>query len=96
MDWAAEAEAALRAMPNVRIMKRTSVTGAYDGGTYSALERVGLHLPARADLPRECFWRIVAARTVLAAVPGTPSPSPERTPGIMLASRCQLPPVTAW
>ena len=40
-DWAAAAEAELRALPNVRIMTRTTVTGAYDGGVYSALERVG-------------------------------------------------------
>ena len=88
IDWAAEAEAALRAMPNVRLMKRTSVTGAYDGGTFSALERVGLHLPARADLPRECFWRIVAGRTVLAAGAlerAITFPLNDR-PGIMLAS----------
>jgi methylglutamate dehydrogenase subunit C len=40
----------------------TAVTGAYDGGVYSALERVGLHRAPRADLPRECFWRITAAQ----------------------------------
>ncbi|MGB7262071.1 MAG: sarcosine oxidase subunit alpha family protein [Albidovulum sp.] len=67
-DWAAEALAELGAMPNVRLMPRTAVTGAYDDGTYGALERVGLHLanPPK-DLPRECFWRIVARRAVLAA-----------------------------
>ncbi|RUS60896.1 sarcosine oxidase subunit alpha family protein [Pseudorhodobacter sp. E13] len=66
-DWAAAALAELGAMPNVRLMPRTTVTGVYDGGTYGALERVGLHLPARPDLPRECFWRIVAGQAVLAA-----------------------------
>ena len=65
--WIAAVEAELRSLPNVRILPRTTVTGAYDDGTFGALERVGLHLPARADLPRECFWRIVARRTVLAA-----------------------------
>jgi methylglutamate dehydrogenase subunit C len=54
-------------LPNVRLMPRTTVTGAYDDGTFGALERVGLHLAARADLPRECFWRIVAKRAILAA-----------------------------
>ena len=88
LDWAAEAEAALRTMPNVRVMKRTTITGAYDGGTFSALERVGLHLPARADLPRECFWRIVAGRAVLAAgALERPIAFPlNDRPGIMLAS----------
>ncbi len=60
-------EAELRALPNVRIMTRTTVTGAYDSGTFGALERWGLHKPARPNLPRECFWRIVAKRSILAA-----------------------------
>jgi NADPH-dependent 2,4-dienoyl-CoA reductase/sulfur reductase-like enzyme len=60
-------EAELRSLPNVRMMTRTTVTGAYDHGTYGALERVGLHKPARPNLPRECFWRIVAPRAILAA-----------------------------
>jgi sarcosine oxidase subunit alpha len=66
-DWVAATAAELRSLPNVRVMTRTTVTGAYDNGTFGALERVGLHAPARADLPRECFWRIAAKRTVLAA-----------------------------
>ncbi|MGB5066893.1 MAG: sarcosine oxidase subunit alpha family protein [Albidovulum sp.] len=58
----------LESLPNVRLMPRTTVTGAYDGGTFGALERVGQHLAKPpADLPRECFWRIVAKCTVLAA-----------------------------
>ncbi|MCW3784157.1 sarcosine oxidase subunit alpha family protein [Defluviimonas salinarum] len=66
--WAAATVAELASMPNVRLMPRTSVIGAYDNGTYGALERVGLHVatPAAA-LPRECFWRIVAKRAVLAS-----------------------------
>ncbi|MCA1336929.1 sarcosine oxidase subunit alpha family protein [Pseudooceanicola marinus] len=67
-DWATEAVARLAAMPNVRIMTRTTVTGVYDGGTYGALERVGRHLQHRpGPLPVDCFWRIVAKRAVLAA-----------------------------
>ena len=65
--WAAEATAELAAMPHVRLMTRTSVTGAHDGGIYGALERVGLHLPGQSHLPRECFWRITARRAILAA-----------------------------
>jgi heterotetrameric sarcosine oxidase alpha subunit len=63
--WAADILSELKGMPNVRLMTRTTVTGAYDHGTYGALERVGLH--GRADGPRECFWRIVAKGAVLAA-----------------------------
>ena len=35
-------------MPNVRIMRRTTVFGVYDGGTYGALERVNDHVAGPA------------------------------------------------
>ena len=66
-DWAAGIAARLAAMPNVRIMTRTAVTGAHDGGTYGAFERSAPDLAARAGAPRGCFWRIAARRAVLAA-----------------------------
>ncbi|WP_197916439.1 sarcosine oxidase subunit alpha family protein [Thiosulfatihalobacter marinus] len=66
-DWAAGVVAELRQMPNVRVMSRTTVTGAYDQGTYGALERVAHHLGNRGGRPLECFWRIVARRAILAA-----------------------------
>ena len=81
----------LRGLPNVRIMTRTTVTGVYDGGVYSALERVGLHLIAPANLPRECFWRITAGQTILAAGSAERAiafPMNDR-PGIMMASAVQ-------
>ncbi|MDZ4096105.1 MAG: sarcosine oxidase subunit alpha family protein [Paracoccaceae bacterium] len=86
-EWAAGVLAELAAMPNVRLMPRTTVTGAYDGGTYGALERVGLHLPARPGLPRECFWRIVAGQAVLAsgALERPVAFQNNDRPGIMLA-----------
>ncbi len=89
--WLASVEAELRALSNVRVMTRTSVTGAYDGGVYSALERVGLHRGPRPDLPRECFWRITAAQVVLAAgALERPIAFPMNDrPGIMLASAAQ-------
>ncbi len=66
--WAAQTVARLAAMENVRLMPRTTVTGAYDGGTFGALERVSHHVD---DVPKggvkETFWRIVAKRSVLAA-----------------------------
>ena len=88
-DWAGAMAAGLAARPNVRMMARTTVTGAYDGGTYGALERVSEHLAHPApDAPRDCFWRIDARATVLAAgalerpiaFPGNDRP------GVMLAS----------
>ncbi len=66
-DWVAAVLVELAALPNVRLMRRTTVTGVYDDGTYAALERVGLHLAAPLDLPREAFWRIVARRAILAS-----------------------------
>ncbi|MTJ04027.1 MAG: sarcosine oxidase subunit alpha family protein [Sediminimonas qiaohouensis] len=65
--WASEVEAELAAMENVRVMTRTTITGAYDQGSYGALERLPADVAARAGAPRECFWRIVARRAVLAA-----------------------------
>jgi methylglutamate dehydrogenase subunit C len=86
--WANQVLTELKAMPNVRLMTRTTVTGAYDHGTYGALERVGLHLPARADLPRECFWRITATQAILAsgALERAIAFENNDRPGIMMAS----------
>src|SRR4051812_39476867 len=44
--WAARAVAELGSLPEVRVMRRTSVFGAYDHGTYGAVERVSDHLAA--------------------------------------------------
>ncbi len=65
--WALSLAAELATMPNVRLMRRTTVTGAYDGGTFGALERVTQHLDVSGDAPVECFWRIAAKRAVLCA-----------------------------
>ena len=88
VDWVEGVLAELRALPNVRLMTRTTVTGAYDDGTFGALERVGLHCGPAPHLPRECFWRIVAGQTVLAAgALERPLAFPDNDrPGIMLAS----------
>jgi len=90
-DWLAKMQAEMDSLPNLRVMRRTAVTGAYDGGVYSALERVGLHRAPRADLPRECFWRITAAQTILAAGALERPIAFENNdrPGIMLASAVQ-------
>jgi heterotetrameric sarcosine oxidase alpha subunit len=87
-DWTQSVLAELAALPNVRLMPRTTVTGAYDGGTYGALERVGLHLPAYPSLPRECFWRIVAGQAILAsgALERGIAFADNDRPGIMTAS----------
>jgi sarcosine oxidase subunit alpha len=68
VEWARRAAAELESLPETRILRRTTVFGAYDGNTYGALERVSDHLavPA-AHQPRQRLWKIIAKRTVLAA-----------------------------
>ncbi len=67
-DWVDEVLAELAAMDNVRIMTRTTIAGAYDQGTFAALERVFHHADHRPNgAPLETYWRIVAKRSVLAA-----------------------------
>ncbi len=87
-DWAAQATAELRSMPEVRLLPRTTVFGLYDDGVYGAVERVNDHLPVPPPFePRQRVWRIVARQSVLA------SGSIERPlvfgnndlPGVMLA-----------
>ena len=65
-DWASALAAELGEM-GVRLMTRTTVTGAYDDGVFGALERVGLHEAPVPGRPPECFWRITARTAVLAA-----------------------------
>ncbi|MEY2918919.1 MAG: hypothetical protein RL261_224, partial [Pseudomonadota bacterium] len=67
-DWAAQAIAELRSMPEVRLLPRTTVFGVYDDGVYGAVERVNDHLPVPPPFePRQRVWRIVAKQSVLAA-----------------------------
>jgi len=87
--FAARAEAELRSFPEVRILARTHVFGAYDGGTYGALEKVGDHLPEpKPGQPRQRLWRIVAKRVVNAmGAIERPIAFPDNDrPGVMLAS----------
>ncbi|WP_297538230.1 sarcosine oxidase subunit alpha family protein [Roseovarius sp.] len=87
-DWAAEATERLAALPNVRLMTRTTVLGAFDHGIYGALERVSDHLPVPPEgKPRQILWRIYSRRAILAAG-ATERPivfENNDRPGIMLA-----------
>jgi len=66
--WAAVAVTELASLPNVRLMVRTTVIGAFDHGIYGAVERVSDHVAIPdAGKPRQILWRIYAQRTVLAA-----------------------------
>jgi len=65
-DWVAQAEAELESLPNARLLRRTTVFGAYDHGVFGAVERVGDHLPVPQTV-RQTLWRITAKRSLLAA-----------------------------
>ena len=65
--WVKAVRAELASLPNVRLMPRTSIFGAYDGGVFGALERVAQHLAEPGLTPRECYWRIAARRAILAS-----------------------------
>ncbi|WP_028957965.1 sarcosine oxidase subunit alpha family protein [Sulfitobacter sp. 20_GPM-1509m] len=87
VDWIAGLEAELDSLPNVRILRRTTVFGAYDHGIYGAVERVADHLKTPGAQVRQSLWRITAKRTVLAAGATErhiPFADNDR-PGIMLA-----------
>ncbi len=67
-DWARKTVAELANMPNVRLLPRTTVIGAFDHGIYGAVERVSDHVATPASgKPRQILWRIYSQKTVLAA-----------------------------
>jgi len=87
--WARHVEAELAAMPHVRLLRRTTVFGAYDGGTFAAVERVSDHLETvPSHCPRQRLWKIVGQRVIIATGAIERSlvfPGNDR-PGVMLAS----------
>lgn len=87
--WARQVEAELASLPDVSIMRRTTVFGMYDGNTYGALERVADHLlvPGQNE-PRQRLWKIIAERTVLAsgAIERPSVFGGNDRPGVMMAS----------
>ena len=87
-EWVKSVEAELSRNPEVRILRRTTVFGCYDGGTYGAVERVSDHLASAAPgTPRQRLWRLVAKRIVL-ATGATERPivfGGNDRPGVMLA-----------
>ena len=87
--WASDIVGELRDHDNVRLLKRTTVWGYYDGNTLAAIERVGDHKPTAAKgAPRHRHWTIRASNVVLATgaferplvFPGNDRP------GVMMAS----------
>jgi heterotetrameric sarcosine oxidase alpha subunit len=67
-DWAAAVVDELASLPNVRMMSRTTIIGAFDHGIFGAVERVSDHLPTpETDKPRQVLWRIYTKQSLLAA-----------------------------
>ena len=88
-EWAAAVVAELASLPNVRVMPRTTVIGAFDHGIYGALERVSDHLrQPDPGKPRQVLWRIYSKRAVLCAGATERGMAFENNdrPGIMLGS----------
>ena len=87
-EWAAKTVKELAELPNVRVMARTTILGAFDHGIYGALERVSDHLALPdAGKPRQILWRIYTKRSLLCAG-ATERPiafENNDRPGIMLA-----------
>ncbi|SIO30265.1 sarcosine oxidase subunit alpha [Rhodovulum sp. ES.010] len=85
--WIAGVEAELASLPNLRVLRRTTVFGVFDHGIYGAVERVADHLPTPGAGVRQTLWRITAKRAVLAAGATErhiPFANNDR-PGVMLA-----------
>ncbi|MDG4888163.1 sarcosine oxidase subunit alpha [Mesorhizobium sp. WSM4887] len=88
-EWIARTLDELAAMPDVRIMTRTTLFGVYDGGTYGAIERVNDHLSLPPEHQvRQRLWRIAAKRCVVAAgaIERPIVFAGNDTPGVMMAS----------
>lgn len=87
--WVNDTIGELAGLPNVRILNRTTIVGAYDGGEYVAIERLADHLPIPpAGRARQRLWKIVARRAVLAsgAIERPIVFGGNDRPGVMLAS----------
>jgi len=86
-EWIAALEAEFDSLPNLRVMRRTTVWGAFDHGIHAAVERVADHLALPGKRPRQRLWRITAKRAILAAGATErhiPFANNDR-PGVMLA-----------
>jgi heterotetrameric sarcosine oxidase alpha subunit len=86
--WSERVENELAGLANVRIMRRASVFGLYDG-EYGAIEYVADHFPVPPEFtPRQRLWKIVARETILAAgaIERSIAFGGNDTPGVMLAS----------
>jgi heterotetrameric sarcosine oxidase alpha subunit len=62
-DWLRDIESQLEALPNIRILRRTTGFGAYDGNVWGLVERIP---PTAAALPRQRYWLVRTKAATLA------------------------------
>jgi methylglutamate dehydrogenase subunit C len=92
-EFLARLVAELQSLINVRILRRTTVFGAYDGEVYGAIERVGDHLQRPEPyMPRQRYWQIRTRRAVLAtgAIERPVVFGGNDRPGVMLADGVRI------
>lgn len=66
-QWLAGMVSALQALPNVKILRRTTAFGAYDSAVFGCVERLQDHLIAPEDgKPRQRQWQIRTGRAIIA------------------------------
>jgi sarcosine oxidase, subunit alpha len=87
--WREATLAALRALPETRLLPRTTVFGYYDHNYLGLIERVSDHLGPKAPphLPRQRLWKVRARQVVLAtgAIERPLVFAGNDRPGVMLA-----------
>ena len=88
LDWVAEAETELQALPNLRILTRATVFGYYDDNQLGIVERVADHRAPAPGEPRQRVWHLHARQVVLATGAHERSIAfgDNDLPGVMLAS----------
>lgn len=88
-SWLVAIIAELESIPNIRIMRRTCVFGAYDNSVFGLVERVNEYpTDAESFQPRQRYW-VVRARQAIIATGMIERPiifGNNDLPGIMLAS----------
>ena len=91
-DWLAARLAELSALPNVRLMPRTTAIGYYHENMVGLCQRLTDHLATPpADAPRERLWRVRAKQVVLAqgAIEKPLVFDGNDRPGVMLSGAAQ-------
>ncbi|WP_454857019.1 sarcosine oxidase subunit alpha family protein [Rhizobium binxianense] len=86
--WLETMLAELQALPNLRILRRTSAFGLYDGNTLALLENVDPFAPSQSHRARRTFT-LLHARSIVFATGAIERPllfADNDRPGVMLAS----------